>query len=315
MAIQQEGGQDGLARGLGWFSIGLGLVGVASPDSLARLIGVQESNGHRTFLRAVGIREIASGVGILMQPQPTPWLWSRVAGDLMDLSYLGWAVARGKAEEPGRTAATLASVAGVTLMDVSTSLSLSSGSTNGRPDQGGQHVRKAVTINRPIEEVYRFWRDFENLPRFMSNLESVRNTGERRSHWVAQAPMGKAVEWDAELVEDRPNELIAWRSLPGASIDNAGQVRFRPAPGGRGTEVEVELQFAPPGGTLGRTVAKLFGKDPAQEIESDLRRFKQVMETGEIVRSEGTLGGTQLPQRPAQPPAGIPRYATRGTAA
>src|SRR3954449_12524899 len=147
------------------------------------------------------------------------------------------------------------------------------------------HVRKAITINRPPEEVYRYWHDFENLPRFMSHLEAVQVTGARRSHWRGGAaagptggrgaglppggpapPAGQTVEWDAEMTEDRPNELVAWRSLDGADIPNSGAVQFRPAPRGRGTEINVELQFDAPGGKLGRTVAKLFGKDPGQQV-------------------------------------------------
>jgi uncharacterized membrane protein len=137
----------------------------------------------------------------------------------------------------------------------------------------------------------------------MSNLESVEVTDDRRSHWKAKAPLGASAEWDAEMTEDRPNELIAWRSLPGATVGNSGRVTFRPAPQGRGTEVLVELEYAPPGGPLGATVAKLLREEPGQQVKGDLRRFKQVMETGEVVLSEATLDGG-LKQRPGQPPAG-----------
>jgi uncharacterized membrane protein len=171
------------------------------------------------------------------------------------------------------------------------------------------HVRKASTINRRPEEVYRYWRDFQNLPRFMSYLEAVQVTGERRSHWRTSAPAGTTVEWDAEMVEDRLGELIAWQSLEGADVPNSGQVHFRPAPGGRGTEVDVELQFDPPAGKLGRAVAKLFGKDPGQQVATDLRRFKQILETGEVVVSDATIEGAHLAQRPAQPPEEAPRLA------
>jgi uncharacterized membrane protein len=114
------------------------------------------------------------------------------------------------------------------------------------------HVRKAITVNRPPEEVYRYWHDFENLPRFMSHLEAVQVTGARRSHWRATAPADQAVEWDAEMIEDRPNELIAWRSLDGADVPNSGAVQFRPAPRERGTEINVELQFDAPASSAGR---------------------------------------------------------------
>ena len=160
-------------------------------------------------------------------------------------------------------------------------------------DQGGPlHVEKSVTINRPADELYRFWRNFENLPRFMKHLESVRNTGDRTSHWVARAPAGTTVEWDAELTQDQPNQLIAWRSLPNADVDNAGTVRFEPAGSGRGTVVRVVLDYNPPAGALGAAVAKLFAEEPSQQIEGDLRRFRNIMEAGEIPTTEGQPRGT-----------------------
>lgn len=149
------------------------------------------------------------------------------------------------------------------------------------PAGKGIKVEKSVTINRSPEELYRFWRNFENLPRFMNHLESVKVTGEGRSHWVAHAPAGKTVEWDAEINNEKENELIAWRSLEGADVDNAGSVRFEPAADGRGTTVRVTLKYDPPAGRLGSLVARLFGEEPSQQIEEDLERFKQVMETGE----------------------------------
>lgn len=160
-------------------------------------------------------------------------------------------------------------------------------------------VKKAITVNRPAAELYQFWHDFENLPRFMQHLVSVQVHGEKGSHWTAKAPAGATVEWDAEIVADRPDELIAWRSLPGAAVENAGAVRFAPAPGGRGTEVRVELQYAPPGGALGATVAKLFGEEPAQQVADDLRHFKQVLETGEIAQSDASAKGGGPAQAPS----------------
>jgi uncharacterized membrane protein len=156
---------------------------------------------------------------------------------------------------------------------------------------GGQaptiEVEKSITIDKSPEELYRFWHHLENLPHFMAHLKSVHSTGQRRSHWVARAPLGTTVEWDAEITDDRPNELIAWRSLQGSHIPNQGCVRFQRAPGGRGTEVRVTLAYAPPLGKLGATVAKLFGEEPKQQLDDDLRRFKSLMEAGEIPTIEG----------------------------
>jgi uncharacterized membrane protein len=163
------------------------------------------------------------------------------------------------------------------------------------------HLTKAVTVRRSAEEVYRFWRDFRNFPSFMSHLESVAVMDERRSHWTARGPAARLVEWEAEIVEDRPGERIAWRSLPGASVRNAGTVRFSAAPGGRGTEIHLEMGYEPPAGEVGSMVARLFGQEPRQQVQADLRKLKQVLETGEVIRSSATLEGTHLMQGPAQP--------------
>jgi uncharacterized membrane protein len=140
-------------------------------------------------------------------------------------------------------------------------------------------------------ELYRYWRDFENLPRIMRHLKSVKKVDEKKSHWVVDAPMGRTVEWDAEIINDEPGSVIAWRSLAGAGVDNAGSVRFVPAPGNRGTEVRVNIDYIPPAGQVGAFVARLFGKNPKQEIQEDLRRFKQMMEAGEAPTTEGQPRG------------------------
>jgi uncharacterized membrane protein len=156
----------------------------------------------------------------------------------------------------------------------------------------GIHVEQAFTINRPADELYRFWRDFANLPRFMTHLKSVEVIDEKRSRWVAKAPAGLSVQWDAEIINEEPNSLISWRSVGGADVDNAGSVRFVPAPGARGTEVRVVIDYIPPAGKLGSLVARMFGQEPEQQIQDDLRRFKQLMEAGEIPATAGQPRGT-----------------------
>ena len=146
------------------------------------------------------------------------------------------------------------------------------------------------------------WRDFSNLPRFMSHLESVEVIDERRSHWRTKAPAGKSVEWDAEIVEDQPGEVLAWRSVQGSQIGNSGRVRFVDAPGDRGTEVHVDFEYQPPMGTLGVVFARLLGEEPEQQASDDLRRFKHIVETGRVPWSAATVGDRKLSQRPAQPP-------------
>ncbi|HEY9670347.1 MAG TPA: SRPBCC family protein [Waterburya sp.] len=156
----------------------------------------------------------------------------------------------------------------------------------------GIKVEKSVTIsNKSPEELYLFWRNFENLPRFMRHLKHVSVINNTRSHWIATAPMGSSVEWDAEIINDQENRLIAWASVEGADVDNSGFVRFQSAPQGRGTEVKVVLEYNPPGGAVGDAIAKLFGEQPQQQLGDDLSRFKMLMEAGEIATNEGQPRG------------------------
>jgi uncharacterized membrane protein len=269
-----------LARTLGWFSLGLGLVEVMAPRALARLIGV--SGEHSMLLRLFGLREMASGVGILTQHRPAPWMWGRIGGDALDLACLGAALTSDDGR-PGRTAVAMAAVAGVTALDVLCGQQLSQST----PQEQGQRAEYSVTINRAPADLYRFWRDFQNLPRFIPHLSSVRVDTARQSHWVAQGPAGTTVEWDAEITDDQPDTLIAWHSLAGADVDHAGSVRFEAAPGGRGTFVRVCMAYHLPGGALGAIVAPLFGEDPGQHMHEGLRRFKQLMEAGETATTSG----------------------------
>ncbi len=153
-------------------------------------------------------------------------------------------------------------------------------------------VEKTVTINKPADELYRFWRKLDNLPHFMKHLKSVTVIDDKRSHWVANAPMGASVEWDADIIEERENEFISWASVEGADVDNSGFVRFKKAPGDRGTEVKVVMEYAPPGGAVASAIAKLFGEEPEQQIGDELRRFKMLMEAGEIATTEGQPKGS-----------------------
>lgn len=162
--------------------------------------------------------------------------------------------------------------------------------------KSGIHVVTAISIDKPADELYRFWRSFDNLPQFMSHLNSVTVHDDKRSTWVAKGPAGSSVKWDAEIINDEPGKLIAWRSLAGAQVDNAGSVRFVEAPAGRGTEVHVNLDYIPPGRTIGKWFAKLFGEEPQRQIETDLRRLKQLMETGEITVGQSTTASAPVEQ-------------------
>ena len=157
--------------------------------------------------------------------------------------------------------------------------------------RGSSIVGRAVTINRPAGELYSYWRDFRNLASFMDNVVEISARDERTSHWVIKAPGGRTVEWDAVVTEDRPNELISWASIEGADVANSGRIEFRDA-GERGTVVTATILYDPPGGTIGKLIAKMFQREPAIQARRDLRRFKQLMETGEVATASRTK--TQL---------------------
>ncbi len=157
---------------------------------------------------------------------------------------------------------------------------------------GKVHVTKSLTINKSSAELYKFWRNFENLPQFMEHLESVKNTGEKTSHWKAKAPLGQSVEWDAEVTSDIENVRIGWKSLEGSDIPNSGVVEFLPTTN-RGTEVKVVMTYEAPGGAFGAMFAKLFGEEPSQQVYGDLYRFKSLMESGEVITVEGQTSGRE----------------------
>lgn len=150
------------------------------------------------------------------------------------------------------------------------------------PHQQGIKIEESVVINRPVEALFYVWRNFENLPYFMDHLKTVKVMDNNRSHWIAKAPIGLQVEWDAEIINEERNALIGWRSLEGSQINNAGSVRFKPSDDGRSTEVTVTLKYDPPGGAIGAAFAKLFGEEPQIQIKDDLRRFKWMMEVGDV---------------------------------
>jgi uncharacterized membrane protein len=161
-------------------------------------------------------------------------------------------------------------------------------------------VKNAITIGRRPEEIYQFWRDVTNLPLFITHLERVVETSPGRSHWTTELIDDRPIEWDAIIAEEVPNELIRWRTLEGDEVASEGSVRFSPAPGGRGTEVRVQLEYDPPGGSVGTAISKLFGKDPRQQLARNLHDLKQVLETGEVLLSDATITPKQRPARPLE---------------
>ena len=155
----------------------------------------------------------------------------------------------------------------------------------------GRLIKHVTVIERPAQELYDYWRNVENAPRFMTGVESVTKTGPDRSHWVSAGPFGKTFEWDSEVFHDEPGRLFAWKTLPGADVAHAGAIKFEPNTGGRGTVVTIEVNYEPPAGMLGVAVAKLLGQDPDAMTKENLRQFKQLMEAGEIATIAGQPSG------------------------
>jgi len=159
----------------------------------------------------------------------------------------------------------------------------------GRDDETAS-VGRTVTINRPRDEIYAFWRDLPNLAAVMENIERIDMIDDRRSHWVVKAPTGRTVEWDAVVTDDEPGRLIAWQSVEGADVASSGRVEFLDAAPGRGTIVRATFAYDPPGGAIGEWIAKLFQREPDVQTRRDLRRLKQLLETGEVTSSAGPSG-------------------------
>jgi len=276
-----EGGVPSLAlpRGLGWFSIALGVTELAVPRTLARWIGIDPGGATPWIVRAMGAREILAGLGVLMQPRRPLPLWGRVGGDAIDLALLGAAAATRCTSTP-RLAGAITAVAGVTALDV-----IAGRRAQRAFDKANRPVIAAETINKPPEEVYAFFRKLSQLPLFMDYLESVREIDARRFHWVAKLPVG-TIGWDAEIIDDRPGRLIAWQSVEHTPINTRGRVKFTRAPGRNMTEVRVEMQLGFLGTEPSATVARFFTRP---QIKGDLRRLKQVLETGEVLYSDASV--------------------------
>lgn len=288
--------RTGSTNALGLTSVALGVPLVARPAQVLGLVGLADAEDRRSTATLVGARELAAAAGLLAVPSRF-WLWARVAGDAMDLALLGNALGSRRKDDQARTRVALGVVAAIGLVDLVAAASY-------RRAGGPLVLTATTTVQATPAQAYAFWRRFEQLPTFMEHLEEVTTDG-RRSHWVAAAPLGKRVAWDAETTTDVPGERIAWTSVGRGAVRTEGEVRFVKAPGDRGTEVHVAMRYDLPAGRLGQAFARYFGQDPHQQLDDDLRRFKQVLETGEVMRSDGAPWGKrarhEFPQRPAQP--------------
>ena len=292
------------ATAMAWFSIGLGAAELCAPRAVAKLAGIRKPRRVEGAVRALGARELANGAAILSNPRQATWLWSRVAGNAMNL----WMMQRARQMRGARDSrffVATAAVAAVTAADImlaTVAQRLTSREHRGQGTASRLLIVRAVTVNRSVDEVYRFWRDFTNLPRIMRGIESIEITSPRQSHWRVRVPGGAIVEWDAEIVDDPENERIGWRA-EGPTVSHTGSVSFKSAPGARGTEIIARFEYAPRGGGLGSSVAWLFDGLFEDQVQEDLRRCKQFLETGEIPLSDGP--GLQRPAQPAADPAEI----------
>ena len=290
MFEQQRDGTR-LSTALGWFSIGLGTAELVAPRMFAKLIGAADTATAHSTLRFFGAREVLAGAMILAGPRRSLPLWNRVLGDALDVGALLLAMRNPEASRT-RLAASLASVLGVTALDVLTGIKNAKQQSHAR-----EAVISTITINRPPSEVYAAWRDFEQFPRFMHWLESVKDLGNGLSQWTAKLPIGGTVSWNAVMIEDRPGERISWRATQDAKVPSHGTVSFKPTLDGRGTEIEVEMQYDVPGSRrLGALFAKLATKE---QVNADLKRLRQVLETGEVVRSDASIHMGPHPARPS----------------
>ncbi len=291
-----------VARGLAWFSIGLGAAEVFAPKQMARLIGVRDNDRRRKILRTFGAREVAAGTAILAQSGTGRMVgvWSRVGGDLMDISTLGKAYSTRGANRKRLSIAT-AAVLGVTALDVICGLQLSASQNGDRT----MRVRRTIIIGRAPGEVYPFWRDANNWARIM-DFGEVQNLGNGQMRWTVRIPGLREVSWDTRITSDIPESMITWRSMEDAEIDMMTTLRFEPAPGDRGTMVSMEVQFVPPGGALGAAIAKMLTRIPKEATEICLQRAKQLIETGEIARSDASIF---MGPHAAQPPEQVPEPA------
>jgi uncharacterized membrane protein len=261
-----------LAWGLGWFSIGLGVAQLLAPRALARAAGLPIPP---TLTRLCGVREIGCGLGILGDDQPTAWVQARVAGDALDLATMAAGLLVGPGVARRRVGVATAVMAGIAAIDLYCSRQLAARDRRAAP----QHVTATVDVACGREEVYEFWRNLANLPRVMPHLDSVQVLDEVHSHWVAKGPAGTRVEWDAEIIDDAPNERLAWRTVEGSQIYNAGSVQVRSAGPGM-TRVTLELLYHPGAGSFGVAVARFVGRDPRRKVYADLHAFKRLIESG-----------------------------------
>lgn len=288
------------ARFLGWFSVGLGLAEVVAPNAITRALGTRRRPG--LVRTAYGLRELAVGAGLLTTRTPQPWVWARVAGDVLDLATLGAALG-GRRSNRGAVGFALASVAAVTALDVRTALALGTeNGTSGATEKGAppdaEEVRSSITIGRPPEEVYWAWRDPVTVATMLQPFARVHAESPELAHIQPRTPLGGALQWSWDVPDERPGEFMRFRSLEGSTVRNEGTATLRPTADGRGTHLEVHARYQAPGGPLGTKALAAFGLVPQKALDETLDRFRDLVESGRTpTRPEERSAGarTDLP--------------------
>ncbi len=274
-------GPVGLARGLGWFSLGLGLFEVIAPRRLADFFSLEDQEG---LIRTYGVREILNGCGVWAAKNPTPWVWGRVGGDLLDLATLATGLSDDNPER-GRVLFGLAGLTGVTLVDLVVAERLRRTKAAGAEEQ--HEVVRSLTVHGSPEELLARWRDAETLSQVMAHFAEVHGAGPDEQHWQLRLPATQGLAWTARNLPRQDEGVLGWQSLPGATLPNEGSVSFRPSTGAdRGTVATLRFRFDPPGGAFGDSLTALLGAAPGLIASQALRRFKSLVETGEIPTTE-----------------------------
>ena len=268
---------------LAWIGAGIGIAELLMPRAVAKTTGLPPP-----FVRALGMRELLVSAGVLLRPRQPAWRWSRIAGDLLDLSLLAWA---GRRTPNGRLALITALFAGMTSLDV-----LATCDRRGQSARQGHlpnsiRIHKSLYIQRPPEACYGFWRNFENFPQFMRDVESVQVVDATRTHWRLRTLQGKPVEWTVELFSDIPSQQLGWRTIADAPIAHSGVVKFLPAYGHSSTRLEIDILYKTPTAQSMDMSSMPFTEEPSRQWDDDLRRFKQLLETGEIATTLGQSSG------------------------
>lgn len=280
--------------GIGLLGLGVGLFGLIAPGRVARLLGAKDCTRTRRMIALASLGQVTAAVGALTQRRLGPWLWARVASDTLDVAMITHATHLG-AIPVRRALLAGAGLAGVGWVAASTSLRTARLAPNA--SARGFSVNVAITIQRTTHEVYHAWRDLQSFPRFMSHVESVQLEG-GTVRFRARLPAGVPLEWEVKLTDDVPGSRISWESTPDSVLRNHGTVTFVPAPGNRGTEMRVILHYEAPAGALGQAFMKLSSALPREQMRADLRRFKQILETGSVMHSDASVHAGPHPARP-----------------